>query len=159
MARTAEILVETCSYAGTGNVLKVQKMLQICSERLAKPEKEESAEGEAAEEVAPESEAPATVPTAAAPAATSAPRQMAASGPAPAEGEDAFLPVPPSAPSTPPPRARAVPSAAKVEAAKAKAKDVASKFQTVAVIGIALIAMGEEVGSEMALRHFQHLVS
>jgi 26S proteasome regulatory subunit N1 len=30
--------------------------------------------------------------------------------------------------------------------------------QGIAVIGIALIAMGEEVGAEMALRHFQHLV-
>lgn len=29
----------------------------------------------------------------------------------------------------------------------------------VAVLGIALIAMGEEIGSEMALRTFGHLVS
>lgn len=32
-------------------------------------------------------------------------------------------------------------------------------FQGVAVLGIALIAMGEEIGSEMALRTFGHLVS
>jgi 26S proteasome regulatory subunit N1 len=32
-------------------------------------------------------------------------------------------------------------------------------YQAVAVIGIALIAMGEDVGAEMALRQFQHLVS
>lgn len=31
--------------------------------------------------------------------------------------------------------------------------------QGVAVLGIALIAMGEEIGSEMALRTFGHLVS
>lgn len=31
--------------------------------------------------------------------------------------------------------------------------------QGVAVLGIALIAMGEEIGAEMALRTFGHLVS
>lgn len=34
-----------------------------------------------------------------------------------------------------------------------------SSSQGVAVLGIALIAMGEEIGSEMALRTFGHLVS
>ena len=34
-----------------------------------------------------------------------------------------------------------------------------SPLQGVAVLGIALIAMGEELGSEMALRTFGHLVS
>lgn len=33
------------------------------------------------------------------------------------------------------------------------------RHQAVATLGIALIAMGEEIGSEMALRQFQHLVS
>lgn len=32
-------------------------------------------------------------------------------------------------------------------------------LQGVAVLGIALIAMGEEIGAEMALRTFGHLVS
>ena len=31
--------------------------------------------------------------------------------------------------------------------------------QALAVLGIALIAMGEEIGAEMALRTFNHLVS
>ena len=31
--------------------------------------------------------------------------------------------------------------------------------QAIAVLGIALIAMGEEIGSEMAFRTFGHLVS
>ena len=33
------------------------------------------------------------------------------------------------------------------------------ELQGVAVLGIALIAMGEEIGAEMALRTFGHLVS
>lgn len=32
-------------------------------------------------------------------------------------------------------------------------------FQAFAVLGIALIAMGEDIGSEMSLRSFNHLVS
>ena len=28
----AEILVDVCAYAGTGNVLKIQNLLHICSE-------------------------------------------------------------------------------------------------------------------------------
>ena len=32
-------------------------------------------------------------------------------------------------------------------------------FQAFAVIGIALIAMGEDIGAEMSLRQFNHLVS
>jgi 26S proteasome regulatory subunit N1 len=39
----ATILVEVCAYAGTGNVLKIQKMLHICSE---KPEEKEDEEKE-----------------------------------------------------------------------------------------------------------------
>lgn len=39
-----------------------------------------------------------------------------------------------------------------------KEKDFTSK-QAVAVLGIALIAMGEDIGSEMAYRSFGHLVS
>lgn len=31
-AAFVELVVETCAYAGSGNVLKVQKMLHICAE-------------------------------------------------------------------------------------------------------------------------------
>ncbi|EPX74117.1 19S proteasome regulatory subunit Mts4 [Schizosaccharomyces octosporus yFS286] len=40
IARQAEILVDVCSYAGTGNVLKIQKLLHICSEPLSADAKE-----------------------------------------------------------------------------------------------------------------------
>jgi 26S proteasome regulatory subunit N1 len=36
--------------------------------------------------------------------------------------------------------------------------DKDNEFQGVAVIGIALIAMAEEIGSEMSLRTFDHLL-
>jgi 26S proteasome regulatory subunit N1 len=68
--RYAEITLNTCAYAGTGNVLKVQEMLRICAEHLT---------------------------------------------------EDA-------------------------------------EHQSVAVLGIALIVLGEDVGTEMSLRSFDHLL-
>jgi hypothetical protein len=42
----ANILVEVCAYAGTGNVLKIQQLLHICSEQPVEEEvKEEKKEG------------------------------------------------------------------------------------------------------------------
>jgi len=38
-------------------------------------------------------------------------------------------------------------------------KEVDDTFQGFAVLGIALIAMGEDIGAEMSLRQFNHLVS
>ena len=70
MGQYAALTLETCAYAGTGNVLKVQRMLHVCAEHLT-----ENAE-----------------------------------------------------------------------------------HQSVAVIGIALVTAGEDVGSEMALRAFEHLL-
>ena len=45
-------------------------------------------------------------------------------------------------------------AAAKAEAA---AKDLSTQ-QGVAVLGLALVAMGEDIGSEMLFRHFGHLL-
>lgn len=37
-----ELVVETCAYAGSGNVLKVQKMLHLCAEHKNQEDKKES---------------------------------------------------------------------------------------------------------------------
>jgi len=72
MGKYASLTVETCAYAGTGNVLKVHKLLDMCADHLDEKDK--------------------------------------------------------------------------------------SQHQSIAVLGIALIALGEEVGSEMALRSYDHLL-
>lgn len=41
---------------------------------------------------------------------------------------------------------------------KEEEKEVDDTYQAFAVIGIALVAMGEDVGAEMSLRQFNHLV-
>ncbi|XP_032664755.1 26S proteasome non-ATPase regulatory subunit 2 [Odontomachus brunneus] len=89
-------LVEVCAYAGTGNVLKIQHLLHICSEHYEPSnEKEEKNERKDKDK--------------------------------------------------------------KEEKKEEKEKDLSSR-QAIAVLGIALIAMGEEIGAEMAYRTFGHLL-
>lgn len=92
-------LVEVCAYAGTGNVLKIQHLLHICSEHYEPTnEKEEKSSSKDKEKKSEEK--------------------------------------------------------SKTEE---KEKDLSSK-QAIAVLGIALIGMGEEIGAEMAYRTFGHLL-
>jgi 26S proteasome regulatory subunit N1 len=93
MGKYAEITLETCAYAGTGNVLMIQKMLHICAEH-------------------PVEEAPPPPPL-------------------------------PGTPNPPP----------------APAQDFSAyQHQAVAVIGISLMTVGEDIGTEMSLRTFDHLL-
>lgn len=92
----AVTMVEICAYAGTGNVLKVQQLLHICSEHYELPDKEESKSDKSSKDKSSK------------------------------EKEE-------------------------------KEKDLSGR-QAVAVLGIALIAMGEDIGSEMAFRTFGHLL-
>uniref|UniRef100_A0AAQ5ZU66 26S proteasome non-ATPase regulatory subunit 2 n=1 Tax=Amphiprion ocellaris TaxID=80972 RepID=A0AAQ5ZU66_AMPOC len=91
----ANTLVDICAYAGSGNVLKVQQLLHICSEHYEAKEKEKEEDKDKKDK--------------------------------------------------------------KDKDKKETAADMGS-HQGVAVLGIALIAMGEEIGSEMALRTFGHLL-
>ncbi|PKI82848.1 proteasome regulatory particle base subunit [Malassezia vespertilionis] len=75
ISKEVQLLVDACSYAGTGNVLKIQTLLHHCAEHVT--EEEES---------------------------------------------------------------------------------VSDLYQAVSVLGIALVAMGEDVGAEMTLRHMSHLM-
>ena len=87
ISKTAQILTEACSFAGTGNVLKIQSMLHHCDEHV-NSKKEDTDD-------------------------------------------------------------------------KKDSKDDSKRddtFQAFAVIAIALIAMGEDIGAEMSLRQFNHLV-
>ncbi|XP_025834364.1 26S proteasome non-ATPase regulatory subunit 2 [Agrilus planipennis] len=92
----ATTLVEVCAYAGTGNVLKVQQLLHICSEHYDSQDKEDSSRD--------------------------------------SKNKDN-----------------------KSKDKEEKEKDLSAR-QAIAVIGIALISMGEDIGSEMAFRTFGHLL-
>eukprot|EP00698_Gefionella_okellyi_P019811 TRINITY_DN6137_c0_g1_i1.p1 TRINITY_DN6137_c0_g1~~TRINITY_DN6137_c0_g1_i1.p1 ORF type:complete len:924 (+),score=194.42 TRINITY_DN6137_c0_g1_i1:365-3136(+) len=117
----AALTVETCAAAGSGDVLKVQKMLNFLSESMAKA-------AEKADKQAIVDKEAADAGLSAAPAATNAASAVGAPvGEAKADEED-------------------------------EATSELFSAQPVAVIAIALIAMGEEIGSEMALRAYDHLL-
>lgn len=105
----AMTLVEICAYAGTGNVLKVQSLLHICSEHyeLHHQDKEDAMASKKDKKKE-----------------TTAEKKKA-------EQDD--------------------------KDKEAAAKDL-SMQQSVAVLGLALIAMGEDIGCEMLFRHFGHLL-
>ena len=99
MAKYGALTIETCAYAGTGDVLKVQKFLGMCGEKA--PEQDLDPE----EEVKKDDKTKA--------------------------GEkEAFE----------------------------KEKEEKMAFQFVSVLGIALAAMSENIGCEMALRMFDHVL-
>ncbi|XP_036326001.1 26S proteasome non-ATPase regulatory subunit 2-like [Rhagoletis pomonella] len=96
----ATTMVDICAYAGTGNVLKIQHLLHICSDHY------ESSNGDGGEEKGKKDKN---------------------------KEKD------------------------KAEKEKEKEKDL-SATQAIAVLGIALIAMGEDIGAEMAFRSFGNLL-
>lgn len=97
----AMTMVDICAYAGTGNVLKIQSLLHICSEHF-EPEKEKESDKKDKK-----------------------------------NKNDADK---------------------KAEEKKSDSPPDLSSQQAVAVIGLALIAMGEDIGCEMLFRHFGHLL-
>lgn len=111
-------MVEVCAFAGTGNVLRIQRLLHICSEHHEAPEKEERKESSKEAAKKEETTAAATATANGSPSAATA-------------GASA--------------------------ATTAVQADLSSQ-QAVAVIGLALIGMGEDIGAEMAFRTLGHLL-
>ncbi|XP_067938039.1 26S proteasome non-ATPase regulatory subunit 2-like [Watersipora subatra] len=107
----AEILVDVCAYAGTGNVLKIQKLLHVCSEHYE--EKEEDSNEKTDKSKSKKNKNAAT-----------------------AEKMET--------------------DSTELTAEKPNSKHIA--HQGIAVLGIALIAMGEEIGVEMCIRSFGNLL-
>ncbi|KAI3422175.1 hypothetical protein GPALN_012708 [Globodera pallida] len=141
---TAATLVEVCAYAGTGNVLKVQKMLHICSEHIEK--KEDVKKKEEKKVKIP----PGTVPN------ITVPPQSAPNGTAKdAEEDERMDDENETASEGAVPRATGGPTA-KPSSDPSASLDHSLK-QAIATLGIALIAMGEDIGSQMSLRIFSQL--
>lgn len=107
ISKTAQIVVEACSFAGTGNVLKVQAMLHHCDEHIDTSKEKEKEKEEKKEENKEENKDEAKDET-------------------------------------------------KDETKEEVKKD--DTFQAFSVLAVALIAMGEDIGAEMSLRQFNHLV-
>jgi len=111
----ARVMVDICAYAGTGNVLKVQNLLHICSEHYD-TDKDKDGEKKSDEKGKTES------------------KDEAKTDDSKSDGK------------------------AKSEESTAESDGKDGSHQGIAVVGIALIAMGEDIGTEMALRAFNHLL-
>ena len=144
----------TCSHlpsSGTGNVLKIQSLLHTCSEFYKSKDKEDSEQSQEKEETGTSESTPTSGKTGeAVPTAT---------------GDDASKPADkPADKATPSDKGSKKTASKDVEMQNAEQLEPGAigepgSHQAICVLGIALIAMGEDIGAEMALRTFNHLVS
>ncbi|CAN3484646.1 26S proteasome regulatory subunit Rpn1p [Diutina catenulata] len=130
IAKTLKVLVNICAYAGTGNVLQIQSLLQMCT---ARPK-------EAAKPVEDDDEP-----------ADAKPDPVLGDGDVEMADADASEPT----------EAKDEKKEEKEEKKDDDDSDDDSEeelYQGIAVLGLALIAMGEDIGQDMSLRHFAHLM-
>lgn len=120
--RYTEVVVRSCAYAGTGNVLEIQRLFNIVAE-VDEGDEDDEKKPATAEETA------GTAPAA------------ASSSTAAAEGD--------AAPTT---------AAAAAAEKKAREEQKMLSFKAAAVMGIGLVAMGEELGEDMARRSLIHVL-
>uniref|UniRef100_A0A1I8AAV1 26S proteasome non-ATPase regulatory subunit 2 n=1 Tax=Steinernema glaseri TaxID=37863 RepID=A0A1I8AAV1_9BILA len=143
-------LVEVCAYAGTGNVLKIQKLLHICSEHYEVKEEPKKTE--------PRKKSP-RFRLQRFPSTTRLQSSSSTSLRLFGSTNSAFTRI--ARPTTPTPD-KQDPSSQQAREDRPppptpEQKDLSSQ-QAVAVLGIGLIAMGEEIGTQMSLRTFGHLM-
>ncbi|KAG5370284.1 26S proteasome regulatory subunit rpn-1 [Yarrowia sp. C11] len=137
LGRICETLITVCAYAGTGNVLQIQKLLHDCVGEGEEGEVGGEAEGgEGGDTALPTEGGDAALPSEAEAAADAADTIEAATA---ADAADATT------------------EAADATDAAADSEE-SSSHQAYSVLGLAIVAMGEEIGQEMVLRHFGHLM-
>lgn len=145
ISKTLKVLVNICAFAGTGNVLQIQSLLQMCT---AKP-KDQSAEEKKLEE--------------------SEEDQLKKEQPQDTEdANESTIPVAESTNGDVEMEAAEDSESKKSEVKKEDTKDEEEEeepeeeeeelYQGFAVLGLALIAMGEDIGQDMSFRHFSHLM-
>jgi 26S proteasome regulatory subunit N1 len=150
LSAVAKTLVKACAYAGTGSVLTMQELLRVCA---AHPEAEDKERAEKEKEDAANAAA-----AAAAEGSSGAGRGAAGSAGGAAAGAAARSGAAAGAAGTG--TAAAGAGAAEDEAAAKHGAAAAGKYlhQSAAVLGLALVAMGEELSVDMATRMADHLL-
>ncbi|ETO05494.1 hypothetical protein RFI_31903 [Reticulomyxa filosa] len=131
-AQTLRVTLEVMAYAGSGNVIKVQQFLEMVGQHYdneTEKDKDKDKDKEK-EKDKPQTSTGSKNANANNPFAAMLGASGAQGAGAEEEGEDE----------------------------KKEEEDDKRYFQTIAVLGIAMIAMGEELGSDMALRMFDHLI-
>ncbi|RCK64106.1 26S proteasome regulatory subunit RPN1 [Candida viswanathii] len=135
ISKTLKVLVNICAFAGTGNVLQIQALLQMCTakpkDQLDEEKKLEQSEAEQQKDKKPET---------------------AEGGDEDVEMEDADKKEEDKA------AADATKAEDKADEDEEDVDEEEELYQGIAVLGLACIAMGEEIGQDMSLRHFGHLM-
>lgn len=154
--KTLKVLINICAYAGTGNVLQIQSLLQMCS---AKPKKNSDSkkeeESEETQETQPTEGEVKSEPLGAA----------AGSGADDIDMEDAEDATASGSVAAGTEKHDAADEAADdIDGDDANAEEDDDEeepeemYQGLAVLGLACVATGEDIGQDMVLRHFSHLM-
>ena len=161
ISKSLKVLIKICSYAGTGNVLQVQELLQICTTKSKSnddDEDDDDDDDDDDEQIEAEIEA-----------AAGAEGMLGDGGDMSVDNDNdveiADVPVDPK---------KSVIEGEATTSLLPEKKDDDSKtnddnnettedeedelYEGFAVLGLALICMGEEIGQAMSIRHFEHLM-
>lgn len=146
ISKTLKVLVNICAYAGTGNVLQIQSLLQMCTAKPSDKDADEKKleQSEADQEKEEGNENPEEAETTA-PIADSTNNNTTANNDNDVDMTDG----------------EAKPKAEPQDTEDDKDEEDFEEdemYQGFAVLGLALIAMGEDIGADMTLRHFSHLM-
>ncbi|CUM63575.1 uncharacterized protein PRCAT00001154001 [Priceomyces carsonii] len=130
--KTLKVLVNICAYAGTGNVLQIQSLLQMCTakptDKVSEEKKLAESEEDQLKREADEGNNDNDVEMAQAESATDGEK----------EEEQTEKEI--------------------EETESTDEEEGEELHQGFAVLGLACIAMGEEIGQDLSLRHFSHLM-
>ena len=121
--KISQLILEICSYATTGNVLKIQKLLHICSESASPPEETTASSSSGEKAAKPQADVSKKEDKKTETASTSKDKDKK-------DKDEAD-------------------SGAKIDP---------GLYYSIATFGLAIIANGEDIGSEMAFRTFGHLL-
>lgn len=138
ISEIVEILVTICSYCGSGNVLQIQKLLRECALR---PYEDEADSEDESEEEEVDITQPDPSPGDANDAADEETNEEEDANDSQANNQTA---QPEESPED--------------KEKRREARRESSKVKAYCVLGIAVIAMGEDIGQEMVMRHFSHLM-
>lgn len=144
IVKTLKVLVTICSYAGTGNVLQIQQLLQMC---VVKPDESDDEEEESADVVDADADADAEEP-----AEADADAADTDDTPVKDDAKDSKDDAKDSKDDAKDSKD------SKDSSSEEEPSDSDDTYQAYCVLGLALIAMGDEIGQEMSIRHFDHLM-
>lgn len=171
IAKSLKVLIKICSYAGTGNVLQVQELLHMCT---TKPSDNNSDDDEDDDDDDDFYELEASADAAVEDELDNTGGEMNADNVD--EVEIADMPVDAhnneiEGGSDPNVKTSIEKKEIEIEDKKLESEDASEKkkeekdeeieddlYQGFSVLGLALICMGEEIGQEMSIRHFEHLM-